>query len=323
MDKKQNKKCLFEFTVNKEETIKESHTETNDKGEKITTEKEVTKQIPVFFSIKKPTRKLYDEADLFFSVKLSEGIKAGLLTRTLLEKRFENDGGIFSEGDKDRYFELYRLVFEKENELQQVALNLKNLNEEQKNEKISGVYTELTLLKRDLQEYETLYSSLFEQTAENRAKNATVMWWVLFLSQYKKSEDEEYVGVFDGNTYDSKIESYDLYEEDDDNFWVEAIKKLVYFVSFWYSGNVQNEDDFKQAEEFYHQDEESEEGTNDDENIEENPPEETEPSEPEPKKKEAPKKRKTRKKKEEKKTEEITEPEVKEEDSSEDPKEDE
>ena len=33
MDKKQNKKCLFEFTVNKEETVKESHTETNDKGE--------------------------------------------------------------------------------------------------------------------------------------------------------------------------------------------------------------------------------------------------------------------------------------------------
>ena len=40
------------------------------------------------------------------------------------------------------------------------------------------------------------------------------------------NEEEEYGGVFDGNTYDTKIESYDLYEEADENFWVEAIKKF-------------------------------------------------------------------------------------------------
>ena len=248
MAETKNTKWLHEFIINKEDKTMESHTETNDKGEKITTEKEVVKEIPTYFAIRKPTRKLFDEADLFYSVKLSEGIKAGLLTRTLLEKRFENDGGIFSEGDKDRYFELYRLVFEKENELQQAALNLKNLPEDQKNDKLATLYTELTLVKRDLQEYETLYSSLFEQTAENRAKNATIMWWVLFLGYYKNEESQEYVSLFDGNNYDDKISSYDLYEEADDSFWIEAIKKTIYFVSFWYSGNGKTEEDFKQAE---------------------------------------------------------------------------
>ena len=43
MSTKKNK-WLHEFVVNKEEKIKESHTEVNDKGEKITTEKEVVKQ---------------------------------------------------------------------------------------------------------------------------------------------------------------------------------------------------------------------------------------------------------------------------------------
>ena len=37
MSTKKNK-WLHEFVVNKEEKIKESHTEVNDKGEKITTE---------------------------------------------------------------------------------------------------------------------------------------------------------------------------------------------------------------------------------------------------------------------------------------------
>jgi len=316
---KKSSKWLFEFQVNKEETVKETHTETNEKGEKITTEKEVVKKVPTYFAIRKPTRKLYDESDLFYSVKLSEGIKAGLLTRTLLEKRFENDGGIFSEGDKDRYFELYRLVFEKENELQQAALNLKNLSEEKKNDLISSIYTELTLLKKDLQEYETLYSSLFEQTAENRAKNSTVMWWVLFLSHYKNSEDEEYSSVFDGVTYDEKIESYDLYEEADDSFWVESIKKCVYFVSFWYSGNAQTENDFKQAEEFYSEDLDLAEGF--DEESEEEPKEESE-EEPKEEPKKRTRKRRTKKKKVEPPTEDK-EPEVEQENSSENLKENE
>lgn len=286
-------KWLHEFVINKQDKTMESHTETNDKGEKITTEKEVVKDIPTYFAIKKPTRKLFDEADLFYSVKLSEGIKAGLLTRTLLEKRFENDGGIFSEGDKDRYFELYRLVFEKENELQQVALNLKNLNEEEKNAKLAEVYTEMTLLKRDLQEYETLYSSLFEQTAENRAKNSTVMWWVLFLGHYKNSEDEEYQSVFDGKTYDEKITSYDTYEEADDEFWIEAIKKTIYFVSFWYSGNAKTEEEFKEAEQFYvNEDDETEEDETEEGETEKSEPEQEVKKETKPETK----KRKPRKK---------------------------
>ena len=283
-------KWLHEFVVYKEETTKESHTETNDKGEKITTEKDVVKKVPINLALKKPTRKLYDESDLHYSVKLSEGIKAGLLTRTLLEKRFENDGGIFSETDKDRYFELYREVFEKENSLQQVALNLENLSEDEKNEKLAKVYTELTLLKRDLQEYETLYSSLFEQTAENRAKNSTVMWWVLNLSHYKMEGDENYNAVFDGASYESKLESYDAYEEAYDEFWIEAIKKCVYFVSFWYSGSGQTEDDFKEAEKFYAEDDQTEEDI-EEENLDQ------EIEKEEPVKKAAPKKRRSRKKK--------------------------
>ena len=38
-------KWLHEFVINKQETSTESHSETNDKGEKITTEKDVVKEI--------------------------------------------------------------------------------------------------------------------------------------------------------------------------------------------------------------------------------------------------------------------------------------
>ena len=71
--------------------IEEEITTKNDKGETVTTEREVVTRKAFQFAIRMPNRKGYDDADLFYSVKLSEGIKAGLLTRPLLEKRYEND----------------------------------------------------------------------------------------------------------------------------------------------------------------------------------------------------------------------------------------
>ena len=104
-------KKLFAFKLDREikETVSESSK--NDKGETVTTEKEVTKEARQTVLLKKPTRSLFDDAELFYGVKLSEGIKAGLLTRALLAKRFSNDGGVLSEDDKDKYAELYLKLY--------------------------------------------------------------------------------------------------------------------------------------------------------------------------------------------------------------------
>ena len=108
-------KKLFEFTVPKEVEIEENETSKNEKGEeiKITKKNKTKEQVKVF--IRKPTRALFDEAELFYGVRLSEGIKAGLLTRALLAKRFTNDGGVLSEEEKNVYATLYVGLFEKQN----------------------------------------------------------------------------------------------------------------------------------------------------------------------------------------------------------------
>ena len=90
-------KKLFEFVISKEEVVKETETTKNDKGEEVTTSKEVKKSVDKELFLRKPTRKLFDEAELFYGVELSKGIKAGLLTRALLQKRFSNDGGTLGE----------------------------------------------------------------------------------------------------------------------------------------------------------------------------------------------------------------------------------
>ena len=258
-EENKTKKWLYEFFVKKTVEKRETEKSKNDKGEEVETTKTVTEELNIPLMLKKPNRKLYEQADLFYGIKLSEGIKAGLLTKSLLAKRYSNDGGFLSESEKEKYAGLYMNLFELETELQRLQVNLDKISSSQRKEKIKEVTVKMLETRRDLQEFELAQQSLFDQTAEVRAKNQTVMWWLLNLSLHK--EGEEVLTVFGEGDYDDRIAKYDEYEEQDDPFWNEAIKKLAYFVSFWESGQASEWEDFDSIAEKLEPEEEGEEET--------------------------------------------------------------
>ena len=247
MSEEKDKGWLYDFPVKKTVEKKETEVVKNDKGEETETTKTTKEEVAVTFKLKKPNRRLYEDADLFYGIKLSEGIKAGLLTKSLLAKRYSNDGGFLSEPEKDKYAQLYISLFEQENELQRVQINLGEDSEEVRNTKIKEITVKMLEFRRDLQEFELAQQSLFDQTAEVRAKNQSIMWWLLSISFFE--EDGKYLPVFGEGDYDDKIAKYDEYEEMDDSFWNEAVKKLAYFVSFWESGQAATREDFNEIAE--------------------------------------------------------------------------
>lgn len=244
-------KWLYEFTVNDQKEIEEVEVSNDPQGNEIKTTKKVKKVVPVKFKIQKPTRKLFDDAELFYGIKLSEGIKAGLLTKALLAKRYQNDGGAMSEPEKEKYSKLYIELYNKETEFQKVSLNLENISPEDKTAKIAKLIAELTEIRQELQAVEFSQISLFDQTAENRARNQSIMWWVLHLAHIFDEKTNDFKQLFNGKTFDEKLENYDLLEEQDNSFWNEVFKKFAYFVSFWYMGKISTQEDFEKAEKFY------------------------------------------------------------------------
>lgn len=244
-------KWLYEFLVNGEKEVEQVETSKDEQGNEVTTTKKVKKVIPIKFKIQKPTRKLFDDSELFYGVKLSEGIKAGLLTKALLAKRYQNDGGAMSDPEKEKYSKLYIELYNKESEFQKVSLNLENISPEDKAIKIAKLITELTEIRQELQAVEFSQISLFDQTAENRARNQCIMWWVLYLAHIFDEKTNDFKPLFDGKTFDEKLENYDLLEEQDDPFWNEVFKKFAYFISFWYMGKISTQEDFQKAEKFY------------------------------------------------------------------------
>ncbi len=242
-------KWLHTFEVSKTDKEKVSEKSKDSEGEEIEITKIVEKQTPVKFGIRKPNRRMYEDADLFYGVRLSEGIKQGLMTKTLLAKRFINDGGTMSEDEKDDYATAYEELTEAENKIQRTQINIEKLSEKEKTEKLRKEMKSALELRYSLQNIENEQSSLFDQTAEARAKNKTILWWVLHISYME--EGESFVPVFGDLTYEERLDKYDEYEDKDDLFWNESIRKLAYYVSFWESGQVESEEDFKSIDEMF------------------------------------------------------------------------
>ena len=290
-------RILNEFIIPKEEDVEVKESSTNDKGEKIEVTKTVKKTVNKEFVLKKPNRSLYDEAELFYGVKLSEGIKAGLLTRALLAKRFNNDGGVLSDGEKDKFASMYMGLFEKQARLQKLELKRqKDLTKEEQKEKES-IIEELGSYREEIQEFEMAQASLFDQTAENRARNKTILWWVLHLS-YEKTGEDTYEEVFKGTDFDERLAAYDAYEEKEDEYLDEILKKFSYITSFWFVTKAETKEQLDALlatadDDIMNSNEPQEEEIVTDppkENLEESPKDKVELKEEGPKKKGRPKK---------------------------------
>ena len=55
---------------------------------------------------------------------------------------------------------------------------------------------------------ETNYASLFNHTADSRAANKAVTWYLLNLSYMRRDEEEEVEPIFKGETFSDKVDEY-------------------------------------------------------------------------------------------------------------------
>ena len=237
-----NKK-IYEFIVKKEEEVDKIESKMED-GKEIKITSKVKEAVQRNFFIRKPTRGLFEEAELFYAVKLSEGIKAGLLTRSLLSKRYSNDGGALSDKDKEKYADFYIKLFEKQNEFQKLSIKDKNERTPEEQETFEKLTAEIINLRTEIQDFEISQASLFDQTAENRARNKTILWWILHLS-YMFDKDGKEVSIFGDGSYDERLSIYDGIEDNADEWLKTVVKKFAFYVSFWYMGRASTQEEFE------------------------------------------------------------------------------
>ena len=63
----------------------------------------------------------------------------------------------------------------------------------------------MTSIREQIQEFEANQANIFDQTAANRAKNKTIMWWVLQLSCVTDAEGKTSNPFFGTGDYESRL----------------------------------------------------------------------------------------------------------------------
>ena len=215
--------------VKEKQIVKEKRTET-------------IKQEHVFV-IKQPTRRQMEEADMEYSIEMSKCVKQGVLTKAMLMNKYTDTGGMLSEEDANRLAAMYGKLGEMQTEFTQLNLKAKNASNEKK---ITELSADMANLRRSIATAETNFSALLNHTADNRAQNKVITWYLLSLS-YLENEGK-LTPYFEGETFDEKKEIFYQREDDEDELLSLVYDKLTAFISFWYFSTQATDEDFKQLE---------------------------------------------------------------------------
>ena len=217
------------------------------KKEKVKAEEEVISKEPVRVILKEPNRRQVEEADMEYSIEMSQCVKRGILTKAMLANKYTDTGGLIAEDDARAIAKQYGQLGELQSEYARLTTKTgKKTKEDQ--EKITKILGDIGVLRKSIVDTETAYASLFNHTADTKAQNRVIMWYVLNLTHVIRGEEGEIEPLFKGATFEEKENHYYELDENDDALYSLVQGKLATFMSYWYFASAVSKEDFEQLD---------------------------------------------------------------------------
>ena len=179
-----------------------------------------------------------------YSIEMSKCVKDGILTKAMLLNKYTDNGGIMSEEEAKELAKMYGELAELQTKFTNYKLKTSDPNKFSSEQK--QVFEDIATLRRTIASIETNYSALLNHTADVRAQNKVILWYILSLTY---TEDKgELIPFFEGTEVQDKKESFYAMEEEEDNLLEIIYDKLMAFVSFWYFSVNSSIEDFEALE---------------------------------------------------------------------------
>jgi hypothetical protein len=197
------------------------------------------------FALLKPNRRLREDGELFYATETSRFAKAGVLPKAAWGTILSNGGGTISDQEREQYGNLLLKFRDLSFELQSILIKGDGERTELEKKRSNELIQDLDSIRKEIQNFEASQIAIFENTAEAKARNRTILWWVMNLS-YEK-EGDNYKPIFVGDSFEEKLLQYDGLEEDENKyeFLLGAIRRITYLITLWFLGRAENEEDFK------------------------------------------------------------------------------
>lgn len=233
---------LYEFTVSEKSEKEVQKIKIIDGQETKVLEKE-TVEIPVKVLFKKPGRRDEEEGDLFYSKKMHEFMKAGILTRAMMANKYKDTGGFVSEATAKEYGETVLRYIELEKEIALLKAT-KKATAKQK-EKVENLEKEFAATQKKIIDLQTYQDSLMKESADDKAQNELLRWYALNFFYVQKDEEDEPELYFKGETYEDKLDSYYELEDEMSDLHKQIAPKIGTAVAVYYYRRVKNPEEFK------------------------------------------------------------------------------
>ena len=240
-------KRLYEFTFDKKEKVTKKVQDTNKDGEEIMVEKTVEENVPHKYFLRRPSRAMLDDAELYYGVQLAEGIRAGMITRPLLSKRYSNDGGIMNDIQQKALTETSEKIKKLYAEQEKIIVIDEKKRTAAQKKKLKQLEKDAEPLLDILKRYNMAEESIYEDTAESRARNKTILWWLLNLS-YEEADSEEKPFFGDGDL-ETRLGKYDELDESQDEYLNSVVGEFMYNISLWYFAKPKDQQEFDKIKE--------------------------------------------------------------------------
>lgn len=206
------------------------------------------------FYILRPLRSLRQLGEIEYAKQLALFVKAGLLPKAAWNTILENLGGTVSQSEAETYSGAKRRFFELSIEKNELEIKA-DLTDDEK-DRLIMLSQGIDEARKDIQAFELEQIYVFENTAEAKARNATVQWWLTQLSY--KGEKEQF---FQGRTVDEKLDWYDELDSSGDDakdlFAIQIGQRMNYLVTLWFLGRISSWEDFADTDRASNKDTES------------------------------------------------------------------
>lgn len=223
---------IYEFTLETKEKKKvEVERKNKETGELETIVQNKTVKVPLKYVIKKPTRRIIDEAEAQYAVEMSKNIKRGIVTKAMLVKKYADTGGTLTEEETKDMVRKLQKSNEISNKIQLLTATKKKGSEKE----IEELTSELLILRKELADIEMSMQGVYDHTADARSERSMLLWYTIQLA--RKIEEEKEALFFDGLLYEDQLES--LYEKDENGSSIEkeALNKFMSVISLWFYNN--------------------------------------------------------------------------------------
>jgi len=235
-------KEIYNFTIYEE---KETPVETVSKdaeGNEIKTTKKEKVKTPIKVILKKPSRRQIEEADLEYSVEMSRCVKKGILTKAMLVKKYSDTGGLMSESEAKGLYEMYQRLMELQNEYtRNETMNKDEPNYKKKNDALT---LEMAEVRDKIVKTEMAYQSLFDHTADMKAQNRVLLWYIINLTFIQREDEDKPSCYFKGEDFEDKLEDYYAKEESEDRQYFEIAQKISRIAAFWFYNQASSKEDY-------------------------------------------------------------------------------